>query len=168
MLPLLTRAREMLAVLDKDEHESLMHGGSARCTAVHSTPSTCKPIPCQDECALSLTGCASRSLHSASLIFHAALFLEHDVDAVHAPLSFAFRRLIKYLPAHVDDDWDGYQFNMYMAAPCAHERQGCRLYLGSEREPYTPLSHFLYVLSLPCLLCTHPYFPHTSSTFRCR
>lgn len=70
-----------------------------------------------------------------SLIYHACICLGIDPDTVHCPMAGAFRACTSHLPAHFDEDADWPQINYYMRGvdEGVCERQGCRLFVGSDK-----------------------------------
>lgn len=85
--------------------------------------------------AASCVGGGRYTLTQCSLLYHACLCLGIDPDTVHCPLAGAFRACTAHLPAHYDEDSDWPQLNYYMRGvkEGVHERQGCRLFIGSNR-----------------------------------
>ena len=74
-------------------------------------------------------------LTQVSLVYHACIALGVDPDTVHCPLAGAFRACTSYLPAHYDADTEWPQINYYMRGDkeLVDERQGCRLFVGSNK-----------------------------------
>ena len=74
-------------------------------------------------------------LTQCSLLYHACVCLGIDPDTVHCPLAGTFRACTTHIPAHYDEDADWPQINYYMRGvkEGVDERQGCRLFVGSNR-----------------------------------
>ena len=80
-------------------------------------------------------GGARYTVTQCSLLYHACVCLGIEPDTVHCPLAGAFRACTARMPAHYDEDADWPQTNYYMRGikEGDEERQGCRLFIGSNK-----------------------------------